>query len=198
MIPLLFSLKNQKILVVGGGEIATRRVQTLLSEGGQVICVSAEFSEKLKEIKNDRLVLKQKKYERSDLEGIKLLVAATASGKINEMVRQDCKSRGILCNRVDNHEDSDFIFPATLRRGDLSISVCTEGASPALTKKIIRSLKVEYDQSFERKIELLKSLRQIVLTRKQVDVSTRETLNQLADYSVTELEEKLDEYNKTL
>jgi precorrin-2 dehydrogenase/sirohydrochlorin ferrochelatase len=99
---------------------------------------------------------------------------------------------------VDNHEDSDFIFPATLRRGDLSISVCTEGASPALTKKIIRSLKVEYDQSFERKIELLKSLRQIVLTRKQVDVSTRETLNQLADYSVTELEEKLDEYNKTL
>jgi hypothetical protein len=180
MIPLLFSLKNQKILVVGGGEIATRRVQTLLSEGGQVICVSAEFSEKLKEIKNDRLVLKQKKYERSDLEGIKLLVAATASGKINEMVRQDCKSRGILCNRVDNHEDSDFIFPATLRRGDLS------------------SLKVEYDQSFERKIELLKSLRQIVLTRKQIDVSTRETLNQLADYSVTELEEKLDEYNKTL
>ncbi|WKY44128.1 bifunctional precorrin-2 dehydrogenase/sirohydrochlorin ferrochelatase [Eubacteriaceae bacterium ES2] len=198
MIPLLFSLKSRKILVVGGGEIASRRVLTLLSEGGQVICVSTEFSEKLKSITDMGLELKQKKYERADLSGINLAVAATANGKINELVRQDCKSLGILCNRVDCHEDSDFIFPSTLRRGDLSISVCTEGASPTLTKKIIRSLKVEYDDSYGRKVELLKSLRQIVLTRKQIDLKTRETLNQLADCSVSELEKKLDEYNKTL
>ncbi|WKY47438.1 bifunctional precorrin-2 dehydrogenase/sirohydrochlorin ferrochelatase [Eubacteriaceae bacterium ES3] len=198
MIPLLFSLKNQRILVVGGGEIATRRVSTLLSEGGQVTCVSAEFSEELKGLTNEQLLLKQKKYERADLTDVTLVVAATASSKTNETVRLDCKSMGILCNRVDCHEDSDFIFPSTLRRGDLSISVCTEGASPTLTKKIVRELKTEYDESYERKVELLKNLRQIVLTQKQIDVNTREMLNQLADYTVSELEEKLDQYNKTL
>lgn len=196
MIPLLFNLKNRKVLVVGGGKIATRRVMTLLNEGATVVCVSSEFSEELKEEDCGKLILKQKKYDCKDLEEMSLVVAATASSRINELVKRNCQSKGLLCNRVDHHEDSDFIFPSTIRRGDMTISVCTEGASPSLTKKIVRSLSNEYSEAYAEKVALLKALRKIVLDQKQIDPNTREKLNQLTDCSVLELKEKLEEYKR--
>ena len=78
-------------------------------------------------------------------------MAATDNRELNQQIKRDCAALKIWCNRVDDPEDSDFIFPSVIRRGDLTLSVCTEGASPFLTKRIVDELADRYDDSYTEK-----------------------------------------------
>ena len=191
MIPLLINLKGKEVLVFGGGKIATRRIKALLKEEALVTCISLELSEDLKSLASDHLSIQQKKYESSDLEKMILVIAATNNKDINERIKKECERREILCSRSDCHEDSDVIFPCVIRRGRLTLSVCTEGASPSLTKEIVKSLSEQYDESYIERLELLSSLRTKIL--KDENNESKELLNQIPRWSLDELREKLKE-----
>ncbi|MBI4855448.1 MAG: bifunctional precorrin-2 dehydrogenase/sirohydrochlorin ferrochelatase [Acetobacterium woodii] len=191
MTPLLFNLKNKKALIVGGGKVAARRIATLLENGMQVIAVSPDFSAGLIKTDNKQLTLIQSVYKTEYLTGIDLAVAATDNRELNKQVRTDCASLKIWCNRVDDPEDSDFIFPSVIRRGDLTLSVCTEGASPFLTKSIIDELAHRYDESYTEKTALLRSLRQTILTGNGSQNEKTEKLKELSRCSNAELRSKL-------
>lgn len=194
MTPLLFNLKNKKVLVVGGGKVAARRVVTLLENGMQVIAVSLDFTEAIIKIENDRLTLIDSGYHIDQLTDIDLVVAATDNRDLNGQIKMDCLSRKIWCNRVDDPEDSDFIFPSVIRRGDLTLSVCTEGASPFLTKQIADELADRYDDSYTEKTALLRLLRQAVLAGDGTAKEKSEKLKVLSQCSNPELRSKLGNY----
>lgn len=191
MTPLLFNLKNKKALIVGGGKVAARRIATLLENGMQVIAVSPDFSAGLIKTDNKQLTLIQSVYKTEYLTGIDLAVAATDNRELNKQVRTDCASLKIWCNRVDDPEDSDFIFPSVIRRGDLTLSVCTEGASPFLTKSIVADLTDRYDESYTEKTALLRLLRQKILAGDDSQNEKTEKLKALSRCSNAELRSKL-------
>lgn len=187
MTPLLFNLKNKRVLVVGGGKVATRRIVTLFKNGARVVCVSPEFSHCLVKTQDEGLKLVKDTYNCDQLEGIDLVVAATNSEAINAQVKKDCKGLGIWCNRVDSPDDSDFIFPSVIRRGDLTLSVCTEGASPFLTKAIVEDLSRRYDESYIERTALLRECRKRILEKGD----NSQNLKDLAHCSIEELKEQL-------
>ena len=191
MTPLLFNLKSKKVLVVGGGTVAARRIVTLLENGMQVIAVSPDFSEAIERIENRQLTLINACYHKEQLVDIDLAVAATDNRELNQQIKRDCQSQKIWCNRVDDPEDSDFIFPSVIRRGDLTLSVCTEGASPFLTKCIVDELADRYDESYTEKTALLRLLRQAVLAGDGTPKEKSEKLKELSNCSNAELRSKL-------
>lgn len=191
MTPLLFNLKSKKVLVVGGGKVAARRIVTLLENGMQVIAVSPDFSEAIERIENNQLTQINAGYHKEQLADIDLAVAATDNRELNQQIKRDCQSQKIWCNRVDDPEDSDFIFPSVIRRGDLTLSVCTEGASPFLTKSIVDELADRYDDSYTEKTALLRLLRQAVLAGDGAPKEKSEKLKELSNCSNAELRSKL-------
>ena len=191
MTPLLFNLKSKKVLVVGGGTVAARRIVTLLENGMQVIAVSPDFSEAIERIENRQLTLINACYHKEQLVDIDLAVAATDTRELNQQIKRDCQSQKIWCNRVDDPEDSDFIFPSVIRRGDLTLSVCTEGASPFLTKCIVDELADRYDESYTEKTALLRLLRQAVLAGDGTPKEKTAELKALSRCSNPELRSKL-------
>lgn len=192
MIPLLFNLKNKKALVVGGGKVAARRIITLLENGMQVIAVSPDFSECLIKTDNKALTLIQAVYKKEQLTDMDLVVAATDNRELNQQIKRDCQSPKIFCNRVDDPDDSDFIFPSVIRRGDLTLSVCTEGASPFLTKRIVDDLADRYDDSYAEKTALLRLLRQAVLAGDGSRQEKAEKLKELSKCSNGQLKDYYD------
>ena len=191
MTPLLFNLKSKKVLVVGGGTVAARRIVTLLENGMQVIAVSPDFSEAIERIENRQLTLINACYHKEQLVDIDLAVAATDNRELNQQIKRDCAALKIWCNRVDDPEDSDFIFPSVIRRGDLTLSVCTEGASPFLTKRIVDELADRYDDSYTEKTALLRLLRQAILAGDGSPQEKTAKLKELSRCSNPELRSKL-------
>ncbi|MBC3795950.1 precorrin-2 dehydrogenase/sirohydrochlorin ferrochelatase family protein [Acetobacterium tundrae] len=198
MTPLLFNLNNKMVLVVGGGQVALRRIRTLLANGAQVVCVSPAISENLCNIKEARLTLIHENYGKEQLTNIDLVIAATNSRALNRQIKTDCQSQKIWCNRVDDPDDSDFIFPSVIRRGDLTLSVCTEGASPFLTKKIVADLAAEYDESYVERTALLRVLRKKNLAGTASKQENTEKLKALSLCSVAELRKKLAEIESSV
>lgn len=192
MTPLLFNLKNKKVLVVGGGIVAARRAATLLESGAQVICISPEFSADLLNKKDNRNILIQDVYKRAQLSDIDLAVAATDNRELNKQIKMDCESLKIWCNRVDDPEDSDFIFPSVIRRGDLTLSVCTEGASPFLTKSIVADLSQRYDESYVQRTALLRELREKILAGTGSKEEKAAELKALSRHPVEALKERME------
>lgn len=191
MTPLLCNLKNKKALVVGGGTVAARRIITLLENGTQVMAVSPKFSEGLIKMEHKQLTLIHSGYQPEYLTDVDLAVAATDNRELNQQIKKDCAALKIWCNRVDDPEDSDFIFPSVIRRGDLTLSVCTEGASPFLTKSIVADLADRYDESYTEKTALLRLLRQKIIAGTDTQNEKTEKLKVLSQCSNAELRSKL-------
>jgi precorrin-2 dehydrogenase/sirohydrochlorin ferrochelatase len=134
-------LENRKTLVLGGGKVALRKVKGLLRAKADVLLVAPEVSEAIEKLGGFEIRLKE--YESSDLEGIFLCIAATNDKDINDKIAADCAEKDILFSCVDTKTPCDFYVSAILRRGDLNISVNTNGKVPGLS----RSLKQRLDKS---------------------------------------------------
>nr|WP_175476061.1 bifunctional precorrin-2 dehydrogenase/sirohydrochlorin ferrochelatase [Evansella caseinilytica] len=178
---LVVKLTGRKCVVVGGGQIAERRVETLLRAGACVSVVSPALTSRLQEWK-DRLCYYPKTFDEAMLEkgepfyttdvggGFKLeqeiflLVAATDSRAVNNLVYERFKDSVPLLNVIDRPEQSSFYFPAVLERGLLQMAVTTSGASPVIAKKIRRQLAEQYGKEYEQYLQRMKEVRNEVLT----------------------------------
>jgi len=149
--PILLNIQGKKCLVVGGGEVALRKVQMLVEHGANVEIVSPTFCPQLNQLVKDGTIQAiHRDYETEDLNDVFLAVAATDDIKTNEKVATEARKIGILVNVVDKPDISDFIVPSYFRRGDIIVAVSTSGRSPALARKIRgeleRDFKAEYAQ----------------------------------------------------
>jgi len=171
--PIFIKLKNEKILVVGGGTVATRKVKTLINYSPQITIVSPSVSSKLKAlISKYNLKYYKRNYRKSDLKNKKIVFVATSNGTLNEQIFQDAQQSGILVNIADSLEHCSFIVPSIMARGDLQIAISTSGISPLLTKTIRNKLEELFGSEYNTLLKLIRKYRSII-KKKFNDVKVR-------------------------
>jgi len=134
-LPVFLQLRDRSCLVVGGGEVAARKVELLLQAGGQVTVVAPTLCAALRELQQaGRLGHRQAAFSPADLDGCLLAIAATDDQAVNRQVSELCRARAIPVNVVDRPELCSFIMPAIIDRSPVLIAVSTGGSSPVLAR----------------------------------------------------------------
>ena len=160
--PIMLNIQDKKVVIVGGGRIAYRKIVNLLHAGARITVISPAVHIKIEKlITENRILWKKKAFEADDLACAFIVIAATNNEKVNAHVASSTGANQLV-NVVDNQEISTFHVPAKLTRGDLTISIATSGASPTLAKVIRDELALVYDNSYERYLEFLSQSRAMV------------------------------------
>lgn len=158
--PVFWNISGEKCLIIGGGEVAARKVERLLTCGAKVCVVSPALCPELAEMKSfKRIEHIDDDYAGEYLYGAALVIGATDDEKINALISNDAKSRGIPVNIVDDPDKCDFILPSIVERGDLTIAVSTGGASPALARHLREELETAYGEEYATLVSILGQLR---------------------------------------
>ncbi|MGR3174867.1 MAG: precorrin-2 dehydrogenase/sirohydrochlorin ferrochelatase family protein [Candidatus Scalindua sp.] len=183
--PIYLDVKDKKCVIVGGGEVAYRKVCSLKEAGAEVVVVSPETCS---EIANKTgITLIKKNYDEGVLDGALLVIAATDNEAVNKKVALDARERNIIVNVVDHPELCSFIVPSTINRGDLCISISTGGASPAVTKSIREELEVVFGSEYEEYLNLLTKMRSIVMSDIKDSAKRRKVLQRLAEKDILDI-----------
>jgi precorrin-2 dehydrogenase / sirohydrochlorin ferrochelatase len=159
--PLVLSdLSGARCVVVGGGSVAERKVAGLLEGGARPEVISPALTPALSSWREQGAILHQpRRYHRGDLEGALLVFATTDDPEVNARVVSDGARAGALVNSADDPEAGAFHTVASVRRGDLLLTVSTEGASPALAAFVRRDLEARYGSEYAALLDLLRLVR---------------------------------------
>lgn len=137
MYPVMINIRNKKVVLVGGGKVASRKIKTLLDEGANVTVISPEINS---QIDLEKVIWIKKSYESGDLKDAKLVFACTDQASVNSQVVEDAAPSQLVNNTGDKFY-SDFYNVAIARANDFSVMISTDGASAARSKEIRKKLQ---------------------------------------------------------
>jgi siroheme synthase-like protein len=131
--PIVLRLQGKRCLVVGGGQVALRKVEGLVAAGARVTVVAPEVAEGLTRLAHDGVVtVERRAYRADDVAGAWLVFAATDEPAVQQAVFDDAEQAGVWVNAADDPDRCAFFLPAVHRRDPVVVAVSTQGASPAL------------------------------------------------------------------
>jgi len=135
--PVAIRLREKKVVVVGGGKVAGRKVAILLDTGALIQIIAPKLSVELKNLADKEVISWVKKsIEEKDIVGATLIISATDQKEVNSKVSIWAKKRGIPINVVDNSYLSDFISPALIKKNKALVAVYTDGKDPVLSRDL--------------------------------------------------------------
>jgi precorrin-2 dehydrogenase/sirohydrochlorin ferrochelatase len=173
--PIFLDLTGRKCVVIGGGEVAARKVASLLDAGAEVLVVSPAVNATLRDLARNHSIRHLKRaYEHGDMEGAALVFAATDDPALHQCLYAEARGRGIPINVADVPNLCTFISPAVLTRGALKIAVSTAGASPGMAKRIVEQLERLFGPEYGVTLEILRAARHH-LKSTETNVQTRAT-----------------------
>ncbi|UCD17331.1 MAG: bifunctional precorrin-2 dehydrogenase/sirohydrochlorin ferrochelatase [Candidatus Zixiibacteriota bacterium] len=133
-LPVSISLKNRTCLIIGGGKVALRKIDTLLDYDPAITVIAPEPDEKIRYYAaKGKLTLQERGYKSPEASDYGLVIAASDDIEVNKRVYDDCQRTGTPVNVVDNPNLCDFIFPAVVKRDFLTVAVSTDGKAPFLS-----------------------------------------------------------------
>lgn len=133
--PIMMDMEGQPALVVGGGPIAARKAETLAGYGATVTMVAIEASKEARDLATaGKIRLQERAFELSDLDEPWIVFAATNNRDLHEAIKAECDARRVICNVVDVTDLCRFIVPSIIRRGELMVTISTDGTCPAYSK----------------------------------------------------------------
>ncbi|MCG9967597.1 bifunctional precorrin-2 dehydrogenase/sirohydrochlorin ferrochelatase [Pelotomaculum terephthalicicum JT] len=157
-------LSGKLCLVIGGGQVAERKVCSLLECDASVQVVGPELTPGLRDMaESGRILYRQGQYRPADLDNVFLVICATDNKEVNQQVAGDCTDRNLFVNIVDDPKKCNFFVPAVVKRGALSIAVSTGGKSPLLARKIREELETAYGLQYGEFLDLIADIRQDVI-----------------------------------
>ena len=158
------SLKDSKVLIIGGGRIGLRRARTVMKECDDVTLVSDSFAPGAKQAQ--RLGAKLVNADVADdgvlrrlLSGADLVIAATDDLQLNRSISRTARSLGVMIGSVDDPSHSDFNFPAVRTVGDIRVGVTTGGRSPAMARLICKKLAGSITREDRLRVKLMGHVR---------------------------------------
>lgn len=132
-LPIYVSAKSYPILIVGGGKVALRKIDTLIEFTDNITVVAPALDAKIEYYATKgNLKVEKREYDSAEAANYGLVISASDDEALNREVYNDCMDAGVMVNVVDNPALCSFIFPAVLKREDLSIAISTDGKAPFL------------------------------------------------------------------
>jgi precorrin-2 dehydrogenase/sirohydrochlorin ferrochelatase len=191
--PILVDLQGKKALVVGGGKVAQRKIETLLEHGATVQVVAKELTASLEELRRaGRIEFLGEEFSETFVDGVFVVFAATDDASLNRRVSRTAQQRSLLVNAVDQPADCNFIVPSVLSRGDLLIAVSTSGKSPAFARKVRVELERSFGEEYGLFLNLMGNLRKEIL---RLGLSQEENKSAFEDLVTSDLLTAIREKN---
>ncbi len=186
--PAYLDLRGRSCLIIGGGSVAERKALSLLEAGADITIISPLLSPKLTELSaSGKISHRKKKFEEEDLFGAFLVIAAAGFREVNITVARACKERHMLVNVAVPPEESTFIVPSVVERGDLLIAISTSGASPGLSKKVRQELEKIYGPEYGLFLDKLAVIRRRVLNEVVNEQERHQIFQAILDSDAIEL-----------
>ena len=142
MYPVMINIREKKVVVVGGGKVAARKIKTLLAEQAAVTVVSPTLHADIPQAEIQWLA---RPYQTGDLEGAKLVFACTDQAEVNRQIMEDA-APSQLVNNTGDKTFSDFYNVAIARKKDVSVMISTNGLPPSRSKEIRKKIEAILDQ----------------------------------------------------
>jgi uroporphyrin-III C-methyltransferase/precorrin-2 dehydrogenase/sirohydrochlorin ferrochelatase len=179
--PIFVDLREAAVVVIGGGSVAERKVLSLLDSGARVTVVAPRASQTLRDLAGRGAIrLEERAYAPGDLEGMRLAYAATDDAVVNRAVYEEARQRGVWLNVADQPALCTFLVPAVVRRGELTVAVSTNGASPAMARRLREDLERTFGPEHAAALVLLRRLRERLQAEPEGIAAAREALQALA------------------
>jgi precorrin-2 dehydrogenase/sirohydrochlorin ferrochelatase len=186
--PVNFNLNKRECLVLGGGEVAERKTNALLSAGGRVTVLSPRLTPKLRELSaKGRITHVNSSFHPGSIGSFFLVFCATDNAEVNRLAADEARNKGALVNVADAPELCDFTVPANVVRGDLVITVSTNGKSPALARRLREELEQRYGPEYGLYLELVARLRSELMMRPGTATQRQSFWRDLLDHEVLDL-----------
>lgn len=168
--PILINLQRFNCLVVGGGKVASRKVVSLLNFNAYVTVISPRISKPILELgRQGKIKIIKKHYSENIVDNFGVVFCATDNPEISRLVRKDCTDKGVLLNVADEPGLCDFIMPANVIRGDLIISISSQGKAPFYTRKMKNKIEKLIDPVHQKILKIAGEFRKKVLEDKKLD-----------------------------
>lgn len=155
--PVNLCLSGQRVLVVGGGPVAARKVEALLRAGAAVTVVAPAAVDAIAQ--HPKVTWQPRGYLRGEAGSYRLVVTATNNPAVNSLVARDCEAANVFVNSADDPANCTFTLPSVARRGDLQVAVSSGGRSPALARWLRQRIEREIDSGYAALVELLSETR---------------------------------------
>ncbi len=180
--PVFFNLRGLRVLVVGAGEVALRKVSLLERTGALIDLVAPEvIAELAARAEAGALTLRRREFQAEDLDGVRLVIVATSQRAVNRRIASLCESRAIPVNVVDDKVASRFIVPAIIDRDPVLVAISTGGASPVLARRLRERLEALIPQRFGALALWLRELRSAAGERLRDTAARRRFYETLVD-----------------
>ena len=181
MYPFMINIQHKKIIVVGGGKIAAKRIFALLPWQPFITVISPKLDEQLVALVNNGIIQhKERTFRTRDVEEAFIIIAATNDKTVNRIVKGSCANNQ-LYNIVDDPQGSSFHFPAMYTGHDITISVATNGISPKLAMHLRDEFAVIIDNLQPAYLTFLQQVRQHLKGAPLTGVQKRELLAECMD-----------------
>ncbi len=159
-LPIFVDLAGRRCVVIGGGEVANRKVLALIDAAARVCVISPTLVPGLRELAAAGAIeYLAREWKPSDLEGSALVFAATDDAELHRKIAREARSLGIPINVADDPDLCDFIAPAVMRRGDLQVAVSTSGAGPAMAARVRRDIEAAIGPEYEVALGIIRAAR---------------------------------------
>jgi precorrin-2 dehydrogenase / sirohydrochlorin ferrochelatase len=159
-IPIFLQIEGQPCLVVGGGEVAQRKVGTLVAAGAAATVICPKFTDALvRQAQAGQISLLRRAYREGDMAGFRLVYAATNDHELHRRLFEEARRLNILINVSDSPEFCSFIVPSIVRRGRLQVAISTEGASPATARLLRERMERWLGDELEVSLEVMAAAR---------------------------------------
>lgn len=201
LFPMLVDLKQKDCLVIGGGNVARRKVELLLESEARVRVISIELCSELRKLFDEgKITWSKKRFQAEDLQKPFLVICATDDSTVNSEVSKLCREKAVPVNVVDDPSKCSFHVPAVLRRGDLTITVSTGGKSPLLSGYIRSELEEQFDNEYADYLELLGRVRERIALEISDSEKRREILECLLESDLLKYikEDRKDKINEVI
>ena len=191
--PVYLNLMGKRVVVIGGGEVAERKVTALMGTGASVVIVSPEVTSHLGSLAQASAIeLIKRQYMPGDCENAALVMSATDDPNTSKAVWEEANRLGVLINTADQPDLCDFIMPAVVRRADLAVAISTGGVSPALSARLRQKISGMLGPEYERLLDLLGSVRPEIRRRIESEGDRKALHYRILDSDILSLLEKTD------
>ena len=189
--PFYIDIENKKCVVVGGGMVALRKIEKILPFKPKITVVAPEICNEITEI--DGLEIHKRKFLDSDINDAFTVIAATDNNELNAYIFKLCQEKNILINTVDDKEKCGFIFPALVKKENVTIGISTEGKSPIYARFLREKIENALDENVDRAINILSSVRNLI--KREIDTEEKRKLafEQILKLCITDINKVSDE-----